>query len=117
MQDPLADGPTIQAAHSKGLETGTTVDKVLLQQNLQELTPQTYTSCEGNEVDIVQCSPATVFALTTKEDSQWRVHANFTLSKSLHYLAGSGLSQARVQSDQSPYSPVPVLQSSPSKRS
>ena len=28
LQDPLADGPTIQAAHSKGLETGTTSDKV-----------------------------------------------------------------------------------------
>jgi hypothetical protein len=28
VQDPLADGPTIQAAHTRGLENGTTLDKV-----------------------------------------------------------------------------------------
>lgn len=36
MQDPLADGPTIQAASTRALASGTTLDKVSMMLDIEQ---------------------------------------------------------------------------------
>ena len=77
MQDPLADGPTIQAAHSKGLATGT---------NAEKASPLLHV-----KTDVLHDWPRNSELKRSKKWVRYRLQIKLKTSKSRHALCCSWL--------------------------